>query len=230
MDLRGIDPDLRSLIEEDERNRLVCDFKVADGLSYEETLSLAKENERQFHALQESDRERHSRNVAAIQLNCKERMLAIGFKADELTNGGILPASVNASDPRWTEYRKVWEQYQNDSWLLMRVLTKPLAAKTNELGPDPPTGCLGGKDTKETDAPAGQTVGNLGGEELANALGVHPDRRGAFFRQLQRLRTAKQLERLYDEVANPRPNDPKYKYRADSPELRQLAEKYREPA
>jgi hypothetical protein len=69
--------------------------------------------------------------------------------------------------------------------------------------------------------------GFLGGAALADALCVHPRRRGAFFQQLGRERI-----RLGDdawlEVRDPRPRSPRYHYRSDLPALRKLAEKYQE--
>lgn len=71
-------------------------------------------------------------------------------------------------------------------------------------------------------------VGFLGGAALADALGVDPTRRDAFFRQLERQR--KSLgDDSWQEVRDPRPNSPRYLYRADSPKLRDLAAAYKTP-
>lgn len=70
--------------------------------------------------------------------------------------------------------------------------------------------------------------GFFGGEELANALGVHATRQEAFLRQLDRQRT-KLGDDCWREVSDPQPNKPKYLYRADSPKLQELAEEYRKP-
>jgi len=74
-------------------------------------------------------------------------------------------------------------------------------------------------------------TGFLGGEDLAEALGVHPSRRGAFFRKLERKRVDLGDD-CWHEVNDPRPNSPRFLYRADSPKLRHLAEPYktRKPA
>lgn len=80
---------------------------------------------------------------------------------------------------------------------------------TDELTPESPTGFLGG-------------------EVLSNALGVHVTRRAAFFRQLERRRRSLG-DCCWHEVLNPRPNSPRFLYRADSPKLRDLAAGYNKP-
>jgi len=70
--------------------------------------------------------------------------------------------------------------------------------------------------------------GFLGGEALADALGVHPSRRDAFFKRLERER--KNLgDDNWQEVANRRANTPLFQYRLDSPRLRELANDYKSP-
>jgi hypothetical protein len=70
--------------------------------------------------------------------------------------------------------------------------------------------------------------GFLGGVALADALGIHPSRRSAFFRQLERGR--KSLgDACWLEVSNPQPNSPRFLYRADSRELLELAAPYKKP-
>jgi hypothetical protein len=72
------------------------------------------------------------------------------------------------------------------------------------------------------------TSGFLGGVALADALGVHASRRDAFFKQLERNR--KELgDEPWREVANPRPNSPRFLYRADAPRVRELAAAYKDP-
>jgi hypothetical protein len=70
--------------------------------------------------------------------------------------------------------------------------------------------------------------GFLGGEALADSLGVHLSRRDAFFKQLERERL-KLGDENWQEVANRRANAPRYQYRADSPKLRELAQGYKSP-
>jgi hypothetical protein len=84
---------------------------------------------------------------------------------------------------------------------------EPAEAASN-AGPDSPTGFLGGA-------------------ELADALGVHPTRRDAFVQQLGRLRKSLGDDRI--EANCPRPNSPRYLYRADSPALCKLAAAYKTP-
>jgi hypothetical protein len=80
---------------------------------------------------------------------------------------------------------------------------------------------------REVAEPAAK-AGFLGGSELADALGVHPSRRDAFFKRLER----KRLELgddCWDQVRDRRPNAPEYLYRADSPNVRELAAAYKNP-
>jgi hypothetical protein len=71
-------------------------------------------------------------------------------------------------------------------------------------------------------------AGFVGGADLADALGVHPTRRNAFFRQLERRR--RELgDANWHEVREPRPNAPRFIYRVDSPAIRSLAAGYQEP-
>jgi hypothetical protein len=81
---------------------------------------------------------------------------------------------------------------------------------------------LAGKNGKQS------TTGFLGGTALADALGIHRTRREAFFRQLERQRKCIGDD-CWHEVRDPRPNSPRYLYRADSPKLRTLAESYSKP-
>jgi hypothetical protein len=83
------------------------------------------------------------------------------------------------------------------------------------------------KVVAEAVAPAGPS-GFLGGTALADALGVHPSRRDAFFKQLERDRISLGDEN-WQEVSNRRANTPRYQYRADSPKLREMANTYKEP-
>jgi hypothetical protein len=71
-------------------------------------------------------------------------------------------------------------------------------------------------------------TGFLGGEALADALGVHASRRDAFFKQLERERRSLGDE-YWQEVSNRRANTPRFQYRADSPKLHQLAAAYKKP-
>ncbi|MBX3435420.1 MAG: hypothetical protein KF847_19060 [Pirellulales bacterium] len=71
-------------------------------------------------------------------------------------------------------------------------------------------------------------TGFLGGAALADALGIHATRRDAFFRQLERQRMSLG-DNCWHEVREPRPNSPRFLYRADSPKLRSLAAAYATP-
>ncbi len=71
-------------------------------------------------------------------------------------------------------------------------------------------------------------TGFLGGEELADALGIHPARREAFLQQLGRQRMSMGDE-CWREVSEPRPNCPRFLYRVDSPKVRDLAVPYKTP-
>jgi hypothetical protein len=71
-----------------------------------------------------------------------------------------------------------------------------------------------------------QSTGFLGGEELANALGIHETRRNAFFAQLGRKR--KQLgDGNWQEIRDRRANGATYNYRVDNPGLLALAADYK---
>lgn len=74
----------------------------------------------------------------------------------------------------------------------------------------------------------GAAIGFLGGTRLADALRVHPSQREAFFKQLERRRRSLGGE-CWEEVANPRPNAPRFIYLADSGQLRALAASYQAP-
>jgi hypothetical protein len=71
-------------------------------------------------------------------------------------------------------------------------------------------------------------TGFLGGAALANALGVHATQRDAFFQRLMRQRMSLGDD-CWHEVRDPRPNSPRFLYRADSPKLRDLAAVYKNP-
>lgn len=72
--------------------------------------------------------------------------------------------------------------------------------------------------------------GYLGGDQLADALKVHPSRREALFQQLRRLREKNKLDDSdWIDRGNPPQNAPKYMYRADSLKVQALAAKYKAP-
>ncbi len=71
-------------------------------------------------------------------------------------------------------------------------------------------------------------TGFLGGKDLVDALEIDPSKENAFFRQLERKRI-ELGDNGWHEVRDPRPNSPKFLYRADSAKLRSLAKSYREP-
>jgi hypothetical protein len=71
-------------------------------------------------------------------------------------------------------------------------------------------------------------IGFLGGTALADALGVHASQREAFFKKLERNRISLG-DACWQEVANPRPNSPRFLYRADAPKVRALAASYQAP-
>lgn len=68
--------------------------------------------------------------------------------------------------------------------------------------------------------------GFLGGLALADALGVHPQRRDAFFKRLERERLSIGDEN-WKEITDKRPNEPRFLYRVSA--VRKLASEYREP-
>ena len=70
--------------------------------------------------------------------------------------------------------------------------------------------------------------GFVGGTPLIEVLGVHPTQRNAFFRQLERKRLALGDD-CWHEVREPRPNQPRFIYRIDSPKLQSLAARYKQP-
>lgn len=71
--------------------------------------------------------------------------------------------------------------------------------------------------------------GYLGRKDLADALGVHPTRRAAFYMELTRQR--KSLgDDCWIENPNRRAHAPKFLYHPESPKLQALAAKYRTPA
>ncbi len=71
-------------------------------------------------------------------------------------------------------------------------------------------------------------IGSLGGKELFEALGIHLSQYNAFEQQLSRNR--KSLgDGNWVENSDPLPNRPRFLYRADSNELRDLARKYQVP-
>ena len=76
-----------------------------------------------------------------------------------------------------------------------------------------------------------KTTGYLGGEALADAMGVHPTRQVAFAQQLLRQRTNISGECWLEwlEVRDPQTRNPKFIYLADSPKLRELAADYKTP-
>ena len=64
----------------------------------------------------------------------------------------------------------------------------------------------------------GQTTGFLGGNALANALGVHESRRDAFFKRLERGRNEMELaDNDWHEIKHPQRNSPRFMYRASGP-------------
>lgn len=68
-------------------------------------------------------------------------------------------------------------------------------------------------------------AGFMGGQDLADQLGVHPTRREAFAKRLERIRS-NLGDDAWHEVREPRPNSPKYLYNAGNPRLRELAISY----
>jgi hypothetical protein len=78
----------------------------------------------------------------------------------------------------------------------------------------------------ESTTPTSSKGGFLGGADLAIALGVPELRRDAFLQQLKRKQRNLLGKDCFLTVHKPRPNDSRYLYRADSIELRSLAEEY----
>lgn len=94
-----------------------------------------------------------------------------------------------------------------------------LAVPVEERG-TPPTAC-----DEAVQAP-GQ-LGFLGGEKLFDALDVHPSRRDAFNKQLERARRSLMIDGDCREVREPPPNTPKYLYRVSA--VAEIAKRYRTP-
>lgn len=91
-----------------------------------------------------------------------------------------------------------------------------------------PAGDLVSSPAEESHLKSAALAGFVGGADLADALGIHPTRRNAFFRQLERRR--RELgDANWHEVREPRPNTPRFIYRVDSPAIRSLAADYQEP-
>ena len=84
------------------------------------------------------------------------------------------------------------------------------------------------RDATQSESSVGSLTGFLGGADLADAMGIHPTRRDAFFRQLERQRQSLGDD-CWHEVCEPRPNSPRFLYRVDSPKLRDLATAYKAP-
>jgi len=113
----------------------------------------------------------------------------------------------------------------DDAELPQRELAQAATPAASDSEPGEPmatTGKLGNESA--TDSP----TGFLGGAALADVIGIHATRRDAFFRQLERRRTSLG-DNHWHEVRDPRPNNPRYLYRADSPKLRDLAAGYKTP-
>ena len=111
--------------------------------------------------------------------------------------------------------------------------TDGLSTKAADLAPIPAnmtkTEVDGGTptDAKGEHSPESPT-GYLGGASLADAFGIHATRRDAFFRQLERQRL-KLGDDSWHEVREPRPNSPRFLYRADSPKVCEVAAAYKKP-
>ena len=129
---------------------------------------------------------------------------------------------VIATPALWEWWRTWTEQQQPDgndlNWKPINNVQPPLAG-AEEVSP--------GSGEAVNEPVREPAIGFLGGIELANALGVHPTRRAAFSRQLDRHR-ASLGDDIWHEVSNPRPNSPRYLYRMDSASLRALAASYHE--
>ena len=70
--------------------------------------------------------------------------------------------------------------------------------------------------------------GFLGGSDLTNTLGIHPSRRNAFFKKLERNRNSLGDD-CWLETSDPRPNAPLFYYRADSQAVKDIAANYKTP-
>ncbi|HUY88702.1 MAG TPA: hypothetical protein VMV10_08205 [Pirellulales bacterium] len=111
-----------------------------------------------------------------------------------------------------------WKRVFNHNELFWRTIGLRRVAPVVKNRPD---------ETAENSGPEAPS-GFLGGAELADALGVNPSRRDAFFKKLERKRTSLG-DGCWQEVSNKRPNDPKFQYRPDSPALLALAAAYKNP-
>ncbi|NMC20949.1 MAG: hypothetical protein GYA33_11070, partial [Thermogutta sp.] len=88
----------------------------------------------------------------------------------------------------------------------------------------------GKAEPEETEKPPGEDArpidAFLGGDDLVNALGIHPSRRDAFLKKLERVRLHLG-DGNWREVVDKRPNDPRFLYRVKA--LHGLAAGYRTP-
>jgi hypothetical protein len=132
-----------------------------------------------------------------------------------LVNSNAAPAGVSVAN--WEDGAKAFAAAFAE--LVKSHFTTPSAT------PDAPVEQGEGEKPANESAPNSPT-GFLGGDALADALGIPAARRQAFFQQLGR----KRLDLGDDcwcEVADSLPNRPRFLYRMDSPKLRDLASEYK---
>lgn len=84
-----------------------------------------------------------------------------------------------------------------------------------------------GKPAEPDGAVPESPTGFLGGTELADALGIHPLQRDAFFKTLERKR--QQLSGCWIEPSNRRANGPQFLYRIDNSTILEIAARYQQP-
>jgi hypothetical protein len=98
-----------------------------------------------------------------------------------------------------------------------------------ERQPEDPQGkTTGTKGEHDVNREVKLGIGFLGATELADALGVPTSRQGAFFKKLERDRSAKLLQDgCVVESSNRRKNAPQFLYRADAQEILRLAARFK---
>jgi hypothetical protein len=136
-----------------------------------------------------------------------------------------------------TSFEGSWGKTSEPS--LPTLVAEPASPKPIQLAPEPanvPSIPLTERSETAPSADAAKQsapespAGFLGGEALANALGIHATQRETFLRQLNRWRESKKLDDdCWIEASDPKPNSPRYLYRIDSLKLRQRAASYKTP-
>ncbi|HEX4143767.1 MAG TPA: hypothetical protein VHY91_09560 [Pirellulales bacterium] len=89
--------------------------------TYEQGEAWAKEKEAQRNLADQAKRERIAESERLPEIRCKQRLLAAGYREEELT-GGYYVIYLNRSDPRYTAYQSVMEQLKAEQEAMRRAL------------------------------------------------------------------------------------------------------------